>query len=83
MPNPVPQVLRPGGLGIGVVAGAQHRHEHLRALLALGWETINSNLRAFPHQTHSSVDLDLAQQPEVGEHLADAQHHRGQRIVGH
>ena len=27
--NPVPQVLRPGGFGVGVVAGAQHRDEHL------------------------------------------------------
>ena len=28
--RPVPQILRPGGLGIGVIAGSQHRHEHLR-----------------------------------------------------
>ena len=27
--NPVPQVLRPGGFGVGVVAGAQNRNEHL------------------------------------------------------
>ena len=28
--RPVPQVLRPRGFGVGVVAGPQHRHEHLR-----------------------------------------------------
>ena len=27
---PVPQILRPGGLSIGVVAGPQNRDEHLR-----------------------------------------------------
>jgi hypothetical protein len=27
--DPVPEVLRPGGFGVGVVAGAQHRYEHL------------------------------------------------------
>ena len=29
-PDPVRQTARPGGLGIGVVAGTQHGHEYVR-----------------------------------------------------